>query len=554
MSEQNPLQDLKNRVSSLDERVNFLEKLLHIEPIKEQKVMTKEMPGSKMRAVSAEHEDAKGGKASFEEAMGFTWFSRVGIIALVLGVVLFLKYAFDRELINHLTRIIIGLAAGVGLMIAGEMTAKNEKYKQWAKKLVGGGFAITYFSVFAAYNFVEYREAIGISLSQDIILLSIVTMVGIILGLKDDSKVFVSCAFFLGYLNAFLGIQSQSQFLTLVYCLFLTIFLITISVYKQWRALGIGGVAATYFLFSIWSAETHPGFLMSAIFLCSYYVSFVIQSLLFKENSKDSAIVAILNSMFFYVLFYQLFFQFGYEEFRGLFVWGMAVVSFCLYLLSWRFKKELLRFAYLALAIFFLTVSTYLELDKQWITIGWALEAAFIGYLGIQLDVKLLRAASYVLAFLASFKAFFLDLDTLVGYQRLGAILVPAASFYALGFYGSVKKISKIDESLFLNLYNYYPTILVAGLLAQELDSFYISVGWACFALAVTGVGFVLKEKSLRLPGIALFALTILKVFLYDTGNLGTFGKMVSFLVLGVILLLVSFVYNKYKDKLKDIL
>ncbi len=552
MSEQNPLQDLKKQVSSLNARVSVLEKLMNVEPAKLQSAPTKTLASQKKTSGATE-------KSSFEEAMGFTWFSRVGIVALVLGMVFFLKYAFDNDLINHFTRIMIGIVMGVGLMFAGELTAKNEKYKQWAKKLVGGGFAIAYFSVFASYNFVEYREAIGITLSQDIILLSIITIAGTILGLKDDSKTFVSFAFFLGYLNAFLGIQGQSQILPIIYCLFLTVLLIVVSVYKQWHTLGIGGVLATYLLFAIWFSETNPSLLMSAIFLCSYYVAFIIQSFSFKENSKNAVTVSVLNSACFYVIFYGLLNQFNFNQFHGLFAWIMTLISFSLYVLARYLGKDLLRFAFLASSILFLTQSIHLNLDNQWMTIGWALEAVFLGYIGILLDIKLLRVASYVVAFFAASKAFFADLNLFEGYQKLEAILIPAISFYSFGIHVAGKKFFKsekdfLDENLLLNLYNFYPIALIAGLLAQELEAFYVSVGWAVLALAITSIGFVLKQKSLRLPGLLLFALTILKVFAYDTSNLSTLYRMISFLVLGVILLLVSFVYNKYKDKLKDIL
>lgn len=547
MSDQNPLQDLKRQVSSLNARVSVLERLMNVEPAKQQNAPTKILASQKKPSISTE-------KSSFEEAMGFTWFSRVGIVALVLGMVFFLKYAFDNDLINHFTRIMIGIIMGVGLMFAGELTAKNVKYRQWAKKLVGGGFAITYFSAFAAYNFLEYREAIGITLSQDIILLSIITIAGTILGLKDDSKTFVSFAFFLGYLNAFLGIQGQSQILPIIYCLFLTVLLITVSVYKQWHTLGIGGIVATYLLFAAWFSETNPSFLMSAIFLCSYYIAFTIQSFLFKENSENAVIVSVLNSVCFYGISYGLLNQFNFNQFHGLFVWIITLISFSLYVLARHLGKDLLRFAFLASSILFLTQSIHLNLDNQWMTVGWALEAAFLGYVGTLLDIKLLRVASYVVALLAATKAFFVDLNVLEGYQRMEAILIPTIFFYAFGFYVAVKKFSNSEESFLLDLYNFYPTVLMAGLLAQELEAFYVSVGWAVLALAITSIGFILKQKSLRLPGILLFALTILKVFAYDTSNLSTLYRMISFLVLGVILLLVSFVYNKYKDKLKDIL
>lgn len=543
MDDQKLLKDLKDQVTSLSKRVSKLENsvfedrsVIDTPPVEPEKdiFVTEKRP-------------------NFEEAVGFKWFSRVGILALVLGVVFFLKYAFDNDLINHLTRIIIGVVAGIGLMVTGELISKNEKYQQWAKKLTGGGFAITYFSVFAAYNFMEYREAIGITLSQDIIALSIVVIGGIALGLKDNSKTFVSVAFLLGFVNAFLG--GEMGVLTAVYALFMAVMLVIVSIYKKWHQLGIGGVAATYIIFLSWIFDTNPTFTVSVIFLSAYFAAFTIQSLLTKEEEEISATEAGINTLAFYFCFYMLLDNHGYIDWDGAFTWGMSILSFCLYIAAKYSGRGALRFTYLGLAIAFLTLSIPMELKNQWITIAWAFEAVILGVIGIQLDVKLLRYFSYIVALLATFRAFFNDLGYLEGYARIGALVVPSVLFFGHQIYAGIKKfVAENTEKLFAMPGDFYGTILLAGLLAMELEKFYISVGWAVLALAITIIGFALKQRNLRLPGIALFAFTILKVFLYDSAQLSTLYRMISFLVLGVILLLVSFGYNKYKDKLKDVL
>ena len=87
-----------------------------------------------------------------------------------------------------------------------------------------------------------------------------------------------------------------------------------------------------------------------------------------------------------------------------------------------------------------------------------------------------------------------------------------------------------------------------------EMKGFWISVGWSILALATMISGFKLRKKYLRMQGMLLFAVTIFKVFIYDTRNLGTIYRTISYMVLGIILLLVSFIYTKYKDKLKEML
>ena len=54
----------------------------------------------------------------------------------------------------------------------------------------------------------------------------------------------------------------------------------------------------------------------------------------------------------------------------------------------------------------------------------------------------------------------------------------------------------------------------------------------------------------LRIMAITLFSITLIKLFVYDTEQLGTIGKTVVFVSVGILLLIVSFLYNQYKSKL----
>jgi uncharacterized membrane protein len=77
-----------------------------------------------------------------------------------------------------------------------------------------------------------------------------------------------------------------------------------------------------------------------------------------------------------------------------------------------------------------------------------------------------------------------------------------------------------------------------------------LSILWGIYALALVVLGIREKAKHLRLAGIVLFLITLIKLFLYDLAGSGTITKTVSFISLGVLLLVVSFLYNKYKEVL----
>jgi uncharacterized membrane protein len=76
-------------------------------------------------------------------------------------------------------------------------------------------------------------------------------------------------------------------------------------------------------------------------------------------------------------------------------------------------------------------------------------------------------------------------------------------------------------------------------------------VVWALTALVLMVLGMKFRLKTLRIASLALFTLTIIKLFFYDLAGNST-GKIISFILLGVILLVISFLYQKLKFILQD--
>jgi len=75
-----------------------------------------------------------------------------------------------------------------------------------------------------------------------------------------------------------------------------------------------------------------------------------------------------------------------------------------------------------------------------------------------------------------------------------------------------------------------------------------ISILWAVFALAVAVIGIWKKKAHLRWSAIILFGITIAKVMLYDIADMTSISKTIIMILLGLLLLIFSFLYNKYKS------
>jgi len=79
-----------------------------------------------------------------------------------------------------------------------------------------------------------------------------------------------------------------------------------------------------------------------------------------------------------------------------------------------------------------------------------------------------------------------------------------------------------------------------------------LSILWGVYSLILISLGIWKKKKHLRFGAIALFAVTLIKLFAYDISHLETIPKTIIFISLGILLLIISFLYNKYKHIISE--
>ena len=93
---------------------------------------------------------------------------------------------------------------------------------------------------------------------------------------------------------------------------------------------------------------------------------------------------------------------------------------------------------------------------------------------------------------------------------------------------------------------------LMTFLLFFEAHGAWKSVSWSVFALIHLAAGFGYKRRMIRLFGMALMIITIIKVFLFDLAALETIYRVLSFMVLGIILVATSYGYNRFAGRLEE--
>ncbi len=84
----------------------------------------------------------------------------------------------------------------------------------------------------------------------------------------------------------------------------------------------------------------------------------------------------------------------------------------------------------------------------------------------------------------------------------------------------------------------------------EETYKFGISIGWSVSAIMLIILGIIKGKSHLRIFGLVLFSVTIVKLFLYDISNLHIISKTIIMVVLGVLMLVTSYLYSRFKNRL----
>ncbi len=86
----------------------------------------------------------------------------------------------------------------------------------------------------------------------------------------------------------------------------------------------------------------------------------------------------------------------------------------------------------------------------------------------------------------------------------------------------------------------------------RSTDKLALTILWGVSALIWISVGIVRARKPYRIAAMSLFGITLIKLFFYDISHLNNLSKTIVMVILGVLMLVASFLYNKLVQKEHD--
>ncbi len=75
------------------------------------------------------------------------------------------------------------------------------------------------------------------------------------------------------------------------------------------------------------------------------------------------------------------------------------------------------------------------------------------------------------------------------------------------------------------------------------------TLGWVVAAFGMFAVGFALRERRYRLAGLGVLALALGRLLIVDLARLPIGQRVITFILLGVMLLVVSYTYTRLRDR-----
>ncbi len=336
----------------------------------------------------------------WEKFVGENLVNKIGIAVLVLGIAFFVKYAIDKDWINEVGRVSIGIACG--MILTGLAHYLRNSYRSFSSVLAGGGIAVFYFSI--AFAFHQYAL-----LTQTAAFLVMVAITGFAVALSvlyDRIELAVIAAVG-GFLTPFLVSTGQGNYIVLFsYLLILNGGLLALAYFKRWFLLNVIALALTSFIFAGWLIITvqKPGtvsFPLALLFATAFYFVFLAMNTIHQVRKKedfkvfDFSLLIFLNAAYFaagMVILQQV--EGG--RFQGFFTLFAGFVN--LGLAAYFFKRQgayrNLLYLLIGLTLTFLSLSVPVQLDGHAITLFWSAEFVLLFWLWQRSRIPLYYFAS----------------------------------------------------------------------------------------------------------------------------------------------------------------
>ena len=489
-------------------------------------------------------------QGQWELTLGIKWFSRIGIVALLIGVALGLNYAMPY--VSSEVKLLLGGLSALGLFLLGSKLRENMTVL--GHVLQAGGLSLGYVSVFAMFFF----PSIAVIHNDTAGYITLAGYVGFTMvaahRIRSQIAALLSLAF--GYYTASFCGHYEIAFIATTGLSLAALGLSYLN--QEWRWVSRACVLGYLGTVQYWMQTPYHWYLPAPMhqatpqawitaYLWTNMALFHIASLL--PHRREDAVLNIVNSLGFYTTVRAV-------TVNPLPAGGLEGILCLIQLISvaiFRLRPDKthtshLYTSFLWLGLGYLGLATCARFSATTETMVLALEALVIGLASrVEGSSKHLKLASFLfwtygmlsgLWVVASASSSVLNMSVILSAFSIALVGFLLESF-VVDRWNSVARWVMLIASNFLVLLTIW----------LEVPGHWITVTETITGLVLLTLGFVITQKKHRWMGLGWLALAMLHLIFVDIASLAPVYKVVMFLVLGGGLLGASFGYNVLAQK-----
>ena len=573
----------KDSLENLTKRVEILEKELHLVKSELSKLSLSDtnsqvhQTSSKPNIIQPQipkptSEEKKPNKSfDWEVLLGGNILGKLGLMAILLAFIWFIKFAFDNHWINESGRIFIGLLLGFSSITIGLGLAKR-KMRIVPESIIGTGISILYLSIYAAYYYYDLLGA-----KESFAAFTILSIGTSLLAGKTNLQVLYIFSLIGSILAPILLSSGENSYRFLfTYLTSINLIFYYISRWNSWRISPFLIFLSNCIIFLFWandklivSSPTPPLVYLSCLFLIFGMREVYLMPRL-RKSIEPSSLVFLLLLVISYAgfgfwvvdefyptltshfLLFQAFLLVGFLKIYD--VYSIPTLGESL-----NIKTSLSGILLLSwITILFAAISNFST--GRWVVFSWILFAGGLSAIASYFRNKIYLVISAIPWFLALLRLYFIEslYDQNVYFllnTRFG-LFVLATAF--LLFTYQLQKKNPIHKSLVGFVFTALFTLILGTLIEVRYlvkNPYFRNLGYsyviAFYMIALLIPGFLFSYRSFRLTGVILGVLLITKFYLYDIWMMSIVVRIIAGFSLGIGLVFLSIIYQKYKDKIK---
>jgi hypothetical protein len=498
---------------------------------------------------SMQDDSVKTDEEALEFQIGELWVGQVGIVALLIGVAFLISFPFG---IHPAVQSLMGyVTVGLGFWVARQWLASHAPISH---TLFVGCLALLYFTTLRLHFF-----NLDPLISQKVPGLALCTVsVGftVYIGVLRRSQPLICLAILLAMATALISETTHFALVTIAATAAITVYF---RLKYDWSESVMFCLVMTYLTHLLWLFNNPlmgrplgllPEHHWNLLYLVAYASLFGVSNLP-KRKSTDSDLgniaLTLFNGAGFYALSLLVAHAYYQHQFAGLNLM-FSVFSLALASAYWLYRESQFStsfyacFGYMALTV---AIISHFESPVSFIWLGW--QSLLVVSSAIWFRSKIVVVANMViyLGILIYYLSFVApDLAVNMSYAAVALLSARILNWQR-------ERLTLYTESM-RNIYLASALVIVPYGLSYGVAGDYISVSWLGAALFFFALNLALHNTKYRWMAIWMLFLTVGRVVLIDMASLSPAFRIVSFMVVGVTMLVVSWMYARYRKETTD--